>query len=202
MGIDRIWDKASAGQIIAQIKNAPFAIVTEEKKRSKQSANIAKQNEYTDNNLAKFKCDVCSKPFMRKIWLVKHKSAVHGHETAPDLIEVEQQTDDDSLGQTISRVVSTFEPSPDTDPGNSTAEPHSLDFDFLTDVDNNVIGMDDSGYVEPQTEASQTLVVKASHVLKEAALKKLPASRRTKPRPNLNALPFSATFVIATWRVN
>jgi len=36
--IDRIWDKAAAEQILAEIQNASSAVVTEEKKRSKQSA--------------------------------------------------------------------------------------------------------------------------------------------------------------------
>ena len=116
-------------------------------------------------------------------WLAKHKTTEHGLKTVRDVVEVEQQTDD-SLRQTISRLISPFAPSPDSDPVHSTAEPHSLDFDFLTDVDNNVISINDSGYVEPKIETSQKLAAKTSGVIEECASRELPASRDTKPRPN------------------
>ena len=120
-------------------------------KRSKQPTKKIKQKKFVSKSSVKFKCDICSKPFLREAWLTRHKAAVHGHETAKDAAETDQQTVD-LLDQSISHAVLSVEPSQDNDPGDSTVELDIVDSD-VTNADNNVTGLSDN-CVETKTEAS------------------------------------------------
>ena len=147
----------SAGNDTNATSAVPSAKCTKSSKKNKHKKSIASSS-------VKFKCEICSKPFLREAWLTKHKASVHGHETASDAAETDQQT--------ISHAVSSVEPSQDDDPGDSTAGSDIVDPDLKNATDD-VTELNDS-CVETKTEVSR--------VKKESASMKSPPSRR-KPRP-------------------